>query len=76
MSEKEVIKKFEELGYALSRNERRHIIFMKGTIILELYNYGSVFYTKKIKTNYEPISFEEHQLLTELFKALGWVQNE
>lgn len=73
-TEDAVLKEFEELGYYFSRTTDNQICLCTKydgeNIILDLSNYTYVKYD-----NYsEPmdITLKEHQLLTKLFKALGW----
>jgi homoserine trans-succinylase len=73
MTEQEILKKFEELGYEIVRHERRNIIFKKYGAILDVFNYTEVSYSKHWNGISILISLQEHQLLTELFKCWGWI---
>lgn len=81
MTEQEVIKKFEELGYEYKKlkeypdiiyltndaNEPKQLLSIK--INTKVKKYLKVWGDLRI----EPITFKEHQLLTELFKCWEWI---
>ena len=78
-TEQEVLKKFEELGYSVFKNHLKISLFHKTedveiAIWLEK---GNESYCKAEKNGaeYEWITFQEHQLLTELFRCYGWIDD-
>lgn len=77
MTEQEILKKFEELGYEVNINNDNILKLIDDvydTVLLINKN------TKKYKKFYDGVikiaefmTFQEHQLLTELFKCWGWI---
>lgn len=76
-TEQQILKKFEELGYELKVSNNGYLI--------EFFNEDEMSVIKISKKNkryikvdcvyysgFVPISFQEHQLLHELFKCWGW----
>lgn len=82
MTKEEVLKKFEELGYEYRpKKEYPHTIFLVDDddddnpkwVLYIIINTQSKKYWKRWGDDcFERFTFQEHQLLTELFKALGW----
>ena len=76
MTKKEVLKKFEALGYSVLENPLKISLFHKiEDIEIAIWiEKGNESYCKAQKdgTDYEWITPQEHQLLTKLFKELGW----
>ena len=71
MTKEEVLKKFEELEYKVTQE----ILWDDPTIVIDN-NYNTIkinLYTKEYYTSFGCIATKEHQLLTELFKALEWM---
>ena len=81
----EVKKAWEELGYEwCASNNNKHIVLIK-EIKNDMYNgdYNKIISINSIIKNYacyidesyshDAITFEEYQLLTKTFKALGWL---
>lgn len=73
MTEQQILKKFEELGYEISeeiRYCRPHMIIEKGySIMITIDKYEKEYYT-----NLGFIPMKLHQLLHELFKCWGWIK--
>lgn len=71
MTSKEIIKKWEALGYEMIRFERREIYLKKENTYFHITNFGRIEYSKYSNRISVPITFEEHQLATKTFKMLG-----
>lgn len=74
LTEEEIIKEWEALGYELIRHERRELIFKSkedGTIFT-MWNFNDIRYSKHWRERPANITIQEHQLLTKTFKMLGW----
>lgn len=73
--EQEILNKFEELGYKVILDDEKYLV-------LKNYILSATFYIRKLTKEYhkydesthcyEDVTFQEHQLLTELFKCWGW----
>ena len=85
MTEQEILKKFEEMGYEVSFSyNKKHIVLLKETNdkyngnYLKMININSI--TKKYSCyidesySFDDITLQEHQLLTELFKCYKWIE--
>lgn len=79
-TEEEVKKEWEELGYEWRiPKEYPHMIWLvnddeaeKWVLTIKINTQSKKFWKKWGDLCIEPFTFEEHQLLTKTFKALGW----
>ena len=72
MTKEEVLKKFEELGYEIYQEEKYIAMKNKAKKEITIKFIGKHYFKRDDDNFWEIITFQEHQLLTELFKALGW----
>lgn len=76
----EVLKKFEDLGYEHRiPKEYPHMIYLisdddepRWVLTIKINTQSKIYWKCWGDLSCEKFTFQEHQLLTELFKALGW----
>ncbi len=73
MTEQEVIKKFEELGYRVNK-KNKYITLCKDTWIIFINPSNKTYDCQELDGKSCIIDMQEHQLLTELFKCWKWIE--
>lgn len=72
----QVLKKFEEMGYEIEKNNDISVIYLtnqKADCKIVINNFKKFYYVREFYTpEYQMLLLNEHQLLTKLFQALGW----
>ena len=74
MTEQQILKKFEELGYEIKKEDTIIVITNHITTTITI-NLTRKYYicTGNDGLSFQCISLQEHQLLHELFKCWGWL---
>ena len=74
LAEQQILKKFEELGYEIKKEDTIIVItnYITTTITINLTRKYYIC-TGNDGLSFQYISFQEHQLLHELFKCWGWI---
>ena len=77
MTEQEVLKKFEELGYKV-KNIYDDLILtcIEKNTIIGVDKIRKTYFAREFDVKeYQLLDMQEHQLLTELFKCWGWIDD-
>lgn len=77
MTEQQILKKFEELGYEIeiyAKNNEIYLINEKVECKIVINKFEKTYYVRNFYTfECQMLLLQEHQLLHELFKCWGWL---